>query len=45
MSPISSCSRIKNKSSFGRREIDDHDAIDRIIAIVSTKSLTALGAR
>ena len=37
-------SKIKNKSSFGRREIDDHTAIDRIIVIVSTTSLTALGA-
>jgi len=42
---MSSCSKIKNKSSFGRSEIDDHNAIDRIIVIVSTISLTALGTR
>jgi len=44
-SSMSSSSKIKNKSSFGRSEIDDHNAIDRIIVIVSTISLTALGVR
>jgi len=43
MALMSSCSKIKNKSSFGTRETDDHSAIDRIIVIVSTSSLTALG--
>ena len=42
MEPKSRSSKIKNKSSFGRREIDDHTAIDRIIVIVSTRFLTAL---
>jgi len=40
---MSSSSKIKNNSSFGRREIDDHIAIDRIIVIVKMKSLMTLG--